>query len=330
MKTLHLLPLAALLASCSAETTSPSLADSGSPVTDAGSAIDDGGVHGLDATPPLSDVGVRTPDNGQPPAGERPLAPRVSDHTIDQVINGETVERSFHIMAPSRIDEDVNYPIVFAFHGKGGQGRNFVSSMIPFVEAGRFVAILPDGIDRGWNLGADRNGPDDVAFVGMLIDELRGYRGLNLDRMFALGFSNGAGLVHQLARQRSYFSAHAAMATALIEGNEPSAEVHRASFLTLHGLDDPVCPYEGGPGRVRLNFMPAEASAQLWADQLGCPPSPSESGETEAGNRRFVWAPCDEGHRVVHYGVVGSEHSIPRSTEGGLYDLIVRFFEETR
>ena len=52
-------------------------------------------------------------------------------------------------MAPSRIDENVNYPVVFAFHGKGGQGRSFMSSFIPFAEDGRFVAILPNGIDRG-------------------------------------------------------------------------------------------------------------------------------------------------------------------------------------
>jgi len=329
MKMLQLLACTALLASCSPQATSPSLNDSGVRDLDAGLLLQDVGTPVLDAAPAISDAAASAPDAGHIPSGDRPLVRRVSDHTIDQVINGENVERSFHIMAPSRIDENVNYPVVFAFHGKGGQGRSFVNSFIPFAEDGRFVAILPNGIDRGWNLGTNPTQPDDLAFVDSIIDYLRQFRGLNLERMYALGFSNGAGLVHQLAANRSHFTAHAAMATALIEGNEPSAEVHRASFLTLHGVDDPVCPYEGGPGRVRANFIAAEASAQIWADQLGCPRSPSEAGDTEAGNRRFVWAPCDEGHRVVHYGVVGSEHSIPRSTEGGLYDLIVRFFEAT-
>jgi polyhydroxybutyrate depolymerase len=329
MKVRQLLPLAALLASCSPATTSPSLADTGSLTSDAGSTTQDTGSSSADANSPASDVGVPITDTGSNAPGDRPLVRRVTDHTIDQVVNGENLERSFHIMAPSRIDENINYPVLFAFHGRGGRGRNFVSSLIPFAEAGRFVAILPNGIDRGWNLGADPTQPDDLAFVDSIIDYLLQFRGLNLGRMYALGFSNGAGLVHQLAANRSHFTAHAAMATALIEGNEPSAEVHRASFLTLHGVDDPVCPYEGGPGRVRANFIAAEASAQIWADQLGCPRSPSEAGDTEAGNRRFVWAPCDEGHRVVHYGVVGSEHNIPRTTEDGLYDLIVGFFEAT-
>ncbi len=327
MNMYRLLTCTVLIASCSPETTSPSLNDTGVRNLDIGTTPADAVVPLADAMPPISDAAVEITDTGPTPQGDRPLVRRVTDHTINQVINGENVGRSFHIMAPSRIDENVNYPVVFAFHGKGGQGRNFVSSMIPFVDAGRFIAVLPNGIDRGWNLGTSPARPDDLAFVDSLIEYLRQFRGINRERMYALGFSNGAGLVHLIAANRQHFRAHAAMATALIEGNEPDAYVHRASFLSVHGMDDPVCPYEGGPGRVRLNFLAAEASAQLWARQLGCPLEPSESGETEEGNRRFLWSPCDEGHRVLHYGVAGSAHSIPRSTEGGLYSLIVDFFE---
>jgi len=118
------------------------------------------------------------------------------------------------------------------------------------------------------------------------------------------------------------------MATALIAGNEPGDDVHRASFLSVHGMDDVVCPYEGGPGRVRLIFLAAEASAALWAEQLGCP-SEADRSTTNEGNRRFVYAPCDDGHRVEHYGIAGSGHSISRDSEGGLYNLIMTFFEET-
>ena len=327
MKMLPLLACTALFASCSPSATSPGLSDAGVRNLDMGIAPEDVGVPLTDAMPSIGDAGAGVTDSGVPSQGDRPLVRRVTDHTINQMINGERVERSFHIMAPSRIDENRNYPVVFAFHGKGGQGRQFVSSMIPFVDAGRFVAILPDGVDRGWNLDTNPTRPDDLAFVDSLVEYLRQFRGLNRARMYALGFSNGAGLVHQLAANRSHFVAHAAMATALIEGNEPGADVHRASFLSLHGMDDPVCPYEGGPGRVRLNFLAAEASAQLWAQQLGCDDEPSEAGETDEGNRRLLWSPCDGGHRVLHYGVSGSEHRIPRSTEGGLYPLIVAFFE---
>ena len=327
MNVYRLLTCTVLLTSCSPEATHPSLNDSGVRDLDAGRPIEDVATPVLDAALAISDAGMVSLDTGGMPSGDRSLVRRVTDHTVYQVINGERVERYFLIMAPSRIDENVNYPVVFAFHGRGGQGRNFVNSFIPFAEDGRFVAVLPNGIDRGWNLGTNPAQPDDLAFVDSIVDYLGQFRGLNRERMYALGFSNGAGLVHQLAANRSHFTAHAAMATALIEGNEPNTNVHRASFLSLHGMDDPVCPYEGGPGRVRLNFLPAEASAQLWARQLGCPEEPSESGVTDEGNRRILWSPCDDGHRVLHYGVAGSAHRISRSTEGGLYALIVDFFE---
>ncbi len=328
MTSLRLVSLSVFVAACTPTATSPALNDGGgSPnaSNDAQAPIGDAGNVALDAG--LDDTGEPASDAGTP-QGDRPLLRRVTDHRIDQVINGATVSRGFHIMAPSTIDENRRYPVVIAFHGKGGRGRSFVSSMIPFVDAGRFVAILPDGIDNGWNLGSNPEGPDDLAFVDLLLTELRAFRGLDFSRVYALGFSNGAALVHMLAATRSHFRAHAAMATALIAGNEPGDDVHRASFLSVHGMDDVVCPYEGGPGRVRLNFLAAEASAALWAEQLGCP-SEADRSTTNEGNRRFVYAPCDDGHRVEHYGIEGSGHSIPRDSEGGLYNLIVTFFEET-
>lgn len=307
--------------------------DAGVPFADAGALNSDGGLRPVDGGSAVVDAGASLPDAGPGTAdagsfvqGDEPLPPQVSEHHLEQRVNGELVSRRFQIRAPRQVDANRRYPVVIAFHGKGGRGDMFLGPTRPFVDDGRFVAVLPDGIDRGWNLGFESPEPDDLVYVDLLMAELHRYGALDFTRVYALGFSNGAGQVQRLAAQRSYFRAHAAVATALIEGGEPQAGVHPASFLSIHGVDDPVCPYGGGPGAVRLDFIHAETSAALWAEQLGCPERPEQS-TTPAGNRRFLYSPCDGGHRVLHYGIEGVGHSVPRDTEGGLYDLIVEFFE---
>ena len=61
--------------------------------------------------------------------------------------------RRIVIQAPGRLVPAERYPVVFAFHGNGGRPEAFLGQLQRFVDAGRFVAILPEGLERSWNLG---------------------------------------------------------------------------------------------------------------------------------------------------------------------------------
>ncbi len=344
---IRLTPLFFLCISCSPPT--PAATDTGAPANDTGNvAIDagntaadaqgpviDSGIEprdagtAVDASEPLTDTGTTALDGGsEPPPGDRPLRPGVQEISVEQRVEGELVQRRVLIQAPARIDERRRYPVVFAFHGNGGRPQSFVGQLRRFVDEGRFIAILPEGLERSWNLGREASQADDIAFVGLIMRRLSAYPNLDLTSAFAYGFSNGSALVNQLAARTDYFRAYAMGASALVEGLLPPDDIHLASFLSLHGTEDRACPYDGGRGVLGYEFLPVEDSAALWASKIGCSRFPISS-RTDDGNRKLDWSPCDGGHRVIHYGFQGAGHGLPNDQEGGLTNLIVEFFEAT-
>ena len=298
------------------------------PSIDSGNQTPDAQVS-IDANEPLADAGSTTLDTGSStPPGDRPLRPGMQEIRIEQEVEGERVQRLVLIQVPTRLEENRRYPVVFAFHGNGGRPQGFVGQLRRFVDQGRFIAILPEGLERSWNVQRETSQADDIEFVGMIMDALRAYRNIDIERAFAYGYSNGSALVNQLAGRTDFFRAYAMGASGLVEGLLPPEEIHLASFLSLHGTEDRTCPYDGGEGVLGYNFLPVEDSAALWASRIGCSRFPISS-RTDDGNRKLDWSPCTDGHRVIHYGFQGAGHGLPEDQEGGLINLVVEFFEAT-
>jgi len=289
------------------------------------------------------------PDEPEPepaPGSGLVLGGGVGEIVIDQMVDGVMVERRALIVIPEgdvsglsggdQDDSAAALPVLVALHGNGGRPEGMLRDFRPLVDQGRFVALIPEGIERSWNLGREASTADDVAFIELLLDQLDGARtdtgnpdsgsGLDLDRVYAFGYSNGAGLVNQLVAHTDRFHAVAAAASGLTHDLLPTGPVAPVSFLSLHGTEDPVVPYDGGVGVAGHDFLPVEDSAALWADRFGCPAEP-DATRTAGGNIRLEWAPCDDGHRVVHYGFEGADHGLPPDLEGGLLDLVIDFFE---
>ena len=134
-----------------------------------------------------------------------PLPEGVTEYIIEQEIDGKSVSRKVIIQTPRPLDRSKSYPILFFFHGNGGQPDGFVSMLGPDLERDQWVGVYPEGYLRSWNLGKEDSTADDVAFVRTIVDDLKKYEELNLDRTFAAGFSNGAGMVHRLGIETDLF-----------------------------------------------------------------------------------------------------------------------------
>lgn len=300
------------------------LIDEGSAVVDEGSAPQDEGTSTADQGPQIDSESVV--DTGPEPA-TLPLTQGVSQLDFVQNIEGADVDRFVLVHAPENIDPEKFYPVVFLFHGNGGAAQGGPNKLGSLVNSHQFVAVYPNGHLKSWNMGKEASKADDVAFVGMVIDELSKYAQLDTSRMYSMGFSNGGGFSHKLAVETSHFTAIASIASVLLEGGEPTASTTPISVLQIHGTEDGSCPYDGGSGVAGHVFVSAEGSAQLWADHNGCEIGPVET-QTDAGNISIAYGDCSSGKEVQHYGIVGAGHGIPPNTEGGLMQLVWSFFDQ--
>lgn len=255
-----------------------------------------------------------------------PIGTGVSAFSLPQMVDGQLIERRVQVHAPDTLEPGRSYPVVFAFHGNGGTGDPFVQRYASWVNAGEFIGVYPDGIANSWNLGREASQADDVEFVEAIVAELSRRSEVDVDRLFAVGFSNGAGMVHRLAGQTDLFRGIGAVATALLEGDAPAPDSKSVRVIQVLGVEDPLIPYGGGIGVLGHDFLSAEESAAAWAGANSCV-APMTEGITSQGNIKLEYDGCADGGRVVSYGIIGEGHNVPRDTEGGLDALIFEVFE---
>jgi poly(3-hydroxybutyrate) depolymerase len=227
--------------------------------------------------------------------------------TIDQQIDGQMVSRSVLIQAPSIPDANTKYALVFAFHGRGGNNNNWVNTLRQFTDTGSFIGIYPQGHLKSWNLGSEPSTADDVAFVNTLVETLLTYTNVDSERIFAIGSSNGAGMVNTLAAKTQHFKGIAPVASQLIASIDISSQTKPVSIFQVNGGQDDVIPIDGGE-RFGHSFFSAYESAQKWAVQFGCDVTPTQT--TIAGNASYVFSGCSDQAVVQYLRVENAGHAI--------------------
>ncbi|MCA9112396.1 MAG: prolyl oligopeptidase family serine peptidase, partial [Planctomycetaceae bacterium] len=178
------------------------------------------------------------------------------DHTRQLTVDER--ERTYLVHVPPQYDSGKPTPLVLIFHGAGTNA----DITVPFTglskksdEAG-FIAVYPNGTGAGifltWNAGGRQgklaeNAPDDVKFVGELLDDLESVMNVDSKRVFATGISNGGMMCYRLAAELSdRIAAIAPVAGAMaIEDAKPTRPV---SIMHFHGKSDNMVPF-GGPNK---------------------------------------------------------------------------------
>ena len=227
---------------------------------------------------------------------------------IDQQIDGQMGSRSVIVQAPSVFDAATKYPLVFAFHGGGGNNNHWVNTLKQFTDSGAFIGIYPQGHLNFWNLGPEPSTADDVAFVNIIVETLLTYTNVDSEKIFAIGSSNGAGMVNTLAAKTQHFKAIAPVASQLIASINISLQTKPVSIFQINGAQDNVIPIEGGE-RLGHSFFSAYESARKWAVQFGCDLSPVET--IIAGNTSYVFSDCFDQAVVQYLRIENAGHRIP-------------------
>ncbi len=185
--------------------------------------------------------------------------------------------RPVTLQAPSTLEPDKLYPLLVVLHGYGVNGDiqtgYFGVRSLPL--EGKALMLSPDGtMDKSGRLFWDADpaccdyndlNPDDVGYLGTLIEDVMAAWPVDPDAVRLIGHSNGAFMAYRMACARSdlvrAIGGLAGGAASMPADCTPSRPV---SVLHVHGTEDQVVPYDGGvgPGAV--------ASVTQWADHDGC------------------------------------------------------------
>ena len=252
-----------------------------------------------------------------------PIAYNLTSKTIyvPQSIEGTIQNRPVIIQTPNEIDPNINYPMVFAFHGRGGSNTNWANTLTDYTTSGSFIGIYPQGFLDCWNLGPEPSNADDVEFVNLIVEELHNYNNLDFDKMYAIGTSNGSGMVNKLAIETNHFLAIAPVVSQLVVSLPILESTNPISVFQVNGAADETIPINGGPKFGHI-FLDAYESAELWANQFNC----SEIPELNllGQDTLTIFESCDDNKEIRYLRIENGGHNLNLNI---LFPEIWQFFQ---
>ena len=158
-------------------------------------------------------------------------------------------ERRYLVSAPAWDEGDEPLPLVVDLHGlaEGADIHAEMTQLGPLgVEEG-FVTLFPHGTGEpvSWNLTADAQANDDLAFVAALLDRVEAERCVDTSRVYATGLSMGAMMSSTVAcTMADRFAAIAPVAGVVLP--QPCEPARPVPVLAIHGTADPILLFNGG------------------------------------------------------------------------------------
>jgi len=262
-----------------------------------------------------------------------PALPQLSGTLSKGSMEVAGVQRRYRTYVPKGLPKGA--PLVLVLHGSGegpqairvGTGYGFER----LADQHGFAVVYPKSFGFDWNdcsaIGdAAVNGvrADDAGFLAALVDQLVGEIGVDPNRVFAAGVSNGGSMALRLALEhpKRYRAVAAALANMPAPQNfqcQPVAQT--PSVMILNGTEDPLVPYAGGEINLLGLFykggqvISSAASAQYLADRNRIAGKPQVNvTQTTQGNRveHARWRAAD-GHTEVELVTLhGAGHGLPQ------------------
>ena len=226
---------------------------------------------------------------------------------FEQQIDGNMISRPVIIQTSSNMNNLKSYPIVIALHGRGGSNTNWIQPFSEFTNSGEFIGVYPQGYLKSWNLGQEPSNANDTAFISMIIDTLLSYSNVDQSKIFAVGSSNGSGMVNVLGGVNKRLKAIAPIASQLTERTEVKKNAIPLSVFQVNGGQDLTIPIDGG---IKLGhpFLSVSESAKKWATNFNC--NQNIAVEETEQTILHTYSDCDNSVVVKYLVVKGAGHNV--------------------
>lgn len=233
-----------------------------------------------DAAPPTADAAPAPIEdkNLGPSAGCGKKAPPTGVTALTKTVAGKT--RTFLRFVPAAYDPKTPIAVVYALHGSGGTAERARAAYDLEAEAkGKAIFVYPQGLPYDANFPGDNRwnpteNSDDYAFLDGLEADLEAIACVDRDRVFAVGFSNGARMTGMLGCYRG--DKLRAIATVAAGGNENTLPIKpgscRGEVAVWGGLGTEDPDHEAGSKIVRDYYTAANGctAATVATAPQGC------------------------------------------------------------
>lgn len=227
--------------------------------------------------------------------------------------------RVFRIHVPTRTAKGPAFPLVLALHGTGQTSEILQTDtgLDQAADSAGFIVVYLEAAVGGWDItGSLANlGLDELAYVRQVIRRVDELYVVDLNRVIAVGLSNGGVFAQYLAchlsdRVMGFVSVSASMPKVMADECTPTRPI---SALYILGTADPEFPVDGD-ALVRS----ADATLDVWRQNARCDGSRSRSAFPDVpGDGTTAWwsryRPCANGAVVWLDSIVGGGHVWPGS-----------------
>jgi polyhydroxybutyrate depolymerase len=232
------------------------------------------------------------------------------------------LDRSYRLYIPDGLTTAA--PLVVMLHGGFGSAQQAERAYgwDQLADSAKFVVAYPDGEGRAWNTNGGccgrpgRENIDDVGFVSAVVDDVSANIGIDANRVYATGISNGGMMSYALACNTGIFAAIGPDSATQLDA---CAAPHPTSVMHIHGTADQMIRYDGEPGAgvARIDGPPVPGLNAFWRGVDHCqPPTTTTDGAVTTST-----ADCPDNRGVVLKTVDGGGHEWPAFATGALWQF---------
>jgi polyhydroxybutyrate depolymerase len=202
-------------------------------------------------------------------------------------------DRSYHVRVPDSYQASRAYPLVFRWHGTGGDGLSGGLG-IEYPAGEDAIIVGADGLDERWGASTET---DDLALFDAMYQQLTQEYCIDLKRVFSYGFSAGGGMTNMLSCKRGDKLRGSAAIAGYVWGDQSACGPAVAAWF-LHDLNDDA-----------VLIMQGRDARDLALERNDC-----GSTTQPAANSCVSYSGCKSGYPVVWCETQGLGHNIAGDT----------------
>ena len=202
-------------------------------------------------------------------------------------ITVDGTSRSYNKIVPKNLGE--NRPLLIFCHGynqdanwmQNNEFKNDNVSMEAVADTAKFIVVFPNGIDKAWDTGGNR----DINFIKAIIEKMATQYKIDRNRVYLGGFSMGGMLTYNaINKMHDQIAAFVSCSGPAVV--TPNAKTPPVPILHIQGTAD--------------NFSNVQPALNPWIKHNGCPTTAKTVNNYNgfSGAKMHTWGPGDGGVEV--------------------------------